>query len=85
MFNIVFIIGGIIFVATFAFVIVLMFSPKARGKMLSRQIKATNYAVDESKEDLKNISTNISYATKDGIEITSRAIKKGLTEDENNK
>ena len=49
---------------------------------MSRQIKATKYMVDESKEDLQDISTNMADATKDGIETTVRAIKKGIVDDE---
>ena len=79
----------IIFIAIFVvavliiiFTIAMAFSPKLKGKMMSRQIKATKYMVDESKEDLQDISTNMADATKDGIETTVRAIKKGITEDE---
>ena len=73
-------IGLIIFV--FILVFVLMFSPKARGKMMSKQIKATKYMVDETKDDIEDISTNLANATKDGIETTTRAIRKGFTEEE---
>ena len=67
-----------IFVLTF----VLMFSPKARGKMMSKQVKSMKYMMDESKDDIQNISTNMADATKGGIETTARALKKGFTEDE---
>ena len=49
---------------------------------MSKQIKATKYMIDESKNDIKNISTNMADATKDGVEITSRAVKKGFTEED---
>lgn len=49
---------------------------------MSRQIKATKYMIDGSKDDIEDISTNIANATKDGVEITSRAVRKGITEDE---
>lgn len=39
--------------------------------------------MDESKDDIESISTNMANATKDSIEITTRAIKKGFTEKEN--
>ena len=79
----------IIFIVIFVVAIIIIgssilqvMSPKFRGKMMSRQIKATKYMMDESKEDLQDISTNMAAATKDGIETTVRAIKKGITEDE---
>ena len=70
-------IAGIIIIFTFTMVI----SPKLRGKMMSRQVKATKYMMDESKEDIKSISDNMAYATKDGIKTTARAIKEGFIED----
>ena len=59
-----------------------MFSPKVRGKMMSNQIKSMKYMMDESKDDIENVSTNMAGATKDGIKITAHAIKEGLTEEE---
>ncbi len=64
------------------FTIVLMFSSTLRGKMLSKQVKSMKYMMDESKDDLESISTDMANATKGGIETTTRAIKKGLTEEE---
>ncbi len=72
----------VIAIGVFVLTFVLMFSPKARGKMMSKQVKATKYMVDESKGDIESISTNMADATKGGIETTVRAIKKGFTEDE---
>ena len=40
---------------TFIMTIALMVSPKLRGKLMSRQIKATKHMMDYSKEDLKDI------------------------------
>lgn len=40
---------------TFIMTIALMISPKLRGKLMSRQIKATKHMMDYSKEDLKDI------------------------------
>lgn len=68
-------------IAGFSFGIALMISPKLRGKFLSSQIKANRYAIEESKEDIESISTNMSNATKEGVEITARAIKEGLLEE----
>ena len=75
-----FIIVPIFIVLVFAFVLLLMFSPKLKGKLMSKQIKATRYMMDESKDDIESISSNMADATKDGIETTTRTIRKGLTE-----
>lgn len=72
---------GLITIAGFAFVIAMFVSPKLRGKMMSNQIKANKYAVEESKEDIESISTNMADATKDGVEITARAVKEGFKEE----
>lgn len=48
---------------------------------MSRQIKASKYMMDEAKEDIKSISDDMAYATKDGIKTTVRAIKEGFTQD----
>ena len=68
-------------VAIFVFTFLVMFNPKIRGKMMSKSVKATKYMMDESKNDISSISTGMAEATSDGVEITTRAIKKGLTED----
>lgn len=78
MFDAMFIIVSIFIGIVFIFVITMIISPKLRGKMMSRQIKASKYMMDESKEDLKSISDNMAYATKDGIKTTVGAIKDGL-------
>lgn len=82
MFDLLFIIVPVFIVVIFIIVIAQMVSPKFRGKLMSRQIKATKYMMDESKDDIKNISTNMADATKDSIEITTRAIKDGITKDD---
>ena len=83
MFEAMFIIVPIFIALVFVFMIAQIISPKFRGKIMSKQIKATKYMMDDSKEDIKNIYTDMANATKDGIEITTRAIKKGFTEEEN--
>ena len=77
-----FVIVSLMVGALFVFIIAQMVSPKFRGKILSRNIKATKYMMDESKGDIESISTDMANATKGGIETTVRAIKKGITEDE---
>ncbi len=80
--NAIFIICPIFIILIFVFVIVQLVSPKFRGKLMSQQVKATKYMMDESKENIESISTDMANATKEGIEITTRAIKKGFTEEE---
>lgn len=77
-----FIIVPIIIILGFVLVIAQIASPKFRGKMMSRQVKSMKYMMDESKDDIESISTDMADATKGGIETTTRAIKKGFTEDE---
>ena len=75
------VIGVFIFVC-FVFTFVLIFSPKVRGKFMSMQVKSAKYMVDESKEDIESINTTMARASEDAVEITTRAVKKGLTQDE---
>ncbi len=80
LFDIIFI-GILAFAAIIIlFTLIMIFSPKLRGKMMSKQIKAGKYAMDESKDDLKSISDNMAYATKDGIKTTAGAIKEGFAQ-----
>lgn len=53
--EILFYIVPILIGITFIMTIALMISPKLRGKLMSRQIKATKHMMDYSKEDLKDI------------------------------
>lgn len=77
---------GVIFAVTFILVILgfifglaLIFNPKLKGKMLSTQMKSVKYMMDESKEDIESVSTDMANATKEGIKITANAIKEGFT------
>ena len=72
----------IITILIFIFTFIIIFSPKARGRFMSKQIKSMKYMMDQSKEDIQNISSNMANATSDGIEATARAIKKGFTSEE---
>ena len=81
-FSIFFIIVLILVVLVFAFTIATIFSPKLRGKMMSKQVKAGKYMMDESKDDIKTISDSMAYATKDGIKTVAGAIKEGLTQND---
>ena len=55
MFDIMFTIVPMFIGIVFIFVILSIISPKFRGKMMSRQIKATKHMVDYSKEDLEDL------------------------------
>ena len=79
-FSIMFIFVIVFSVVVFVFIIAWAVSPKFRGKIMSRQIKAQKYMMDESKEDLKSISNDMAYATKDGIKTAAGAIKEGFTQ-----
>ena len=46
---------------------VIMLNPNLQGKMLSSQVKSLKYMMDDSK---------------DSVEATARAVKKGLTEED---
>lgn len=83
MFDVLFIIVPIFIMIVFVFIIIQIISPQFRGKLMSREIKAIKYMVDESKEDLTDISTNMANATKEGIKTTTSAIKEGLMSTEN--
>lgn len=47
-------------VVIFIFVLINMFSSKARGKMLSKQMEAMKIMTDYSKNDMKDVLTNLS-------------------------
>lgn len=81
-FNILFVIVPIFIGIVFIFTIALIFSPKLRSKLMSKQVKAMNYMIDDNKDTLKHISSEVADISSEGIEKTARAIKKGLTEEE---
>lgn len=69
-FNIMFVIVGIFIALVFGFTIALIISPKLRGKMMSKQVKAMKHMVDYSKEDMEDLSAtlgNVSVKTKKRI------------------
>lgn len=70
--------AGVVMCGGITFTLLMFFSPKFRGKIMSSQIKAQKYAVEESKDDIESISTNMADATKESIEITTKAVKNGL-------
>ena len=80
--KILFIVVPIFIILVFIFIVLSIFSPKFNGKILSKQMKATKYMLDDSKEDIKSIYDDMANATKDGTTTHFKAIKKGLTEDD---
>lgn len=109
--HIIFYIVPILIAITFTFTIALIFSPKLRGKMMSKQIKATKHMLDYTKDDLQDLMTTSATMgidtektildknedtlrnnvirkaniNKEGIEITTKAIKDGLSSGSENK
>lgn len=57
--KIMFIIVPIISILIFILTVVLIFSSKFRGKLMSKQIKAVKNMTDYSKDDIENIMTNL--------------------------
>ena len=82
LFTIVPIILPIFVMFVFILAIASIFSPKFRGKMMSKEVKARRYMIDEVKDDIESISTNMADASKEGIKITTSAIKEGFSERE---
>lgn len=109
--HIIFYIVPILIAITFIFTIALIFSPKLRGKMMSKQIKATKHMLDYTKDDLQDLMTTSATMgidtektildknedtlrnnvirkaniNKEGNEITTKAIKDGLSSGSENK
>ena len=80
MFETIFVIAAVFIGCAFVLSIAMFVSPKLRGKIMSRQVKAMKYMVDESKDDIESISTNMAEATKKGTKITTKAVIEGLKE-----
>ncbi len=77
--HVVFIIVSIVAILLIISTIVLMVSPKLRGKMLSKQFESMRYMLDESKNDiakLGNTSINIKKQILDDNEETLTEIAK---------
>ena len=69
-------------VCIFIFVLRMMFDPKARAKITRHQLKMQKQIIDENEDILKDISAKSAGISSPGYEITARAVKKGLTEEE---
>jgi len=58
-FSVIAVIIPILVIGGFIFTIAMMFSPKLRGKMMSKQIESLKHMTNYSKEDLENIGTTM--------------------------
>lgn len=63
MFDIIFVITAIFIGFTFIFVVLMFVSPKLRGKLMSRQVKALKHMTDYSKKDFEDINYNVADAS----------------------
>lgn len=76
--NLMFSIVPIFIAAVFIFVILSIVSPKFRGKIMSHQIKATKHMMEYAKDDIKEISDELEYATHDSVRKQARAFSEGF-------
>lgn len=74
-FNIMFTIVPILVVAIFIFTFIMIFSPKARGKMLSKQVKALNIMLENSKDELAALSKTATNLQKEILEQNEEDLK----------
>lgn len=81
LFNIMFTIIPIFILIIFIITIAIIISPKLRGKMMSRNIKAVKYAMDESSDDLKTINDIAANAESNAITTKTKAFKKGFKDE----
>ena len=70
-----------------AFIIIIgsfitMLNPNIQGKILSKQVKSLRNMMDESKDTLKSLADDMADINADSIEATAKAVKKGLTSDD---
>ena len=59
-FDILFFIVPIFIGIIFIFTILMIFSPKLRARMMKKNLEATKYMLDETKEDLSDIIASVS-------------------------
>lgn len=81
LFNVIFCGSLILFAVIFVIVIITIVSPKARSKMMGRQIKAMRYMMDDNREDLEKMATMGFGFGKDTLK-KAQAVKDGF-EDNN--
>ena len=74
-FNIMFTIVPILVFAIFIFTFIMIFSPKARGKMLSKQVKSLNIMLENSKDELAALSKTATNLQKEILEQNEEDLK----------
>ncbi len=80
-FEIMMVIFPFLFIGILAFNILNIVSPRFRGKMMSREVRAKKYMMEESQDDIEEIATRSAEAGSDAIKTVAKAVKEGLTED----
>ena len=73
-----FVIVGLFVLAGSIFTFTMMFSSKARAKMMSKQVEASKQMIEANKDNIKKISDDVAEATKGATKTTARAIKEGF-------
>lgn len=63
--------------------IIYFIATSSRKKEMTKIIKYTKDIISSNEDDLREISTKTANISKDGIEITARAIKDGLIKEKN--
>ena len=80
-FNIMFTIVPILVFGGFIFTFAMAFSPKLRSKVMSRQLKAHKYILDENEDILRELNKRGANIEREGIKIRTSAIKEGFSQD----
>ena len=80
-FNIMFTIVPILVFGGFIFTFAMAFSPKLRSKVMSRQLKAHKYMLDENEDILRELNKRGANIEREGIKIRTSAIKEGFNQD----
>ena len=73
--NILMYIVPIFTLGAFAFMITMMFSPKMRGKWMAKQMEATKYMMEASKDTMKDIAKTSSEVQHDVIKENKDIMK----------
>ena len=73
--NVMPVVAVVIFFVSFTFALLMIFSPKLRGKFMGRQMKATKYMLDSSKDTISDIATTGVKIKKDVIDKNEEDLK----------
>ena len=79
-FKIMSVLVPVLAVGIFVFVFAMLLSPKLRGKVMSRQVKATKYMLDESKDTLTDIATTAGGIAADSADNILQQNEQTLTD-----